>query len=192
MARRATSDQRPAINRWKYGIVTFLELVGSKCISGNSASYYLEFDRMSVKFLDEQEEWIQEYKEKVNSNDEFREVAEDWGVDFNGNYLYAYLDLPGDRGEMVDFIEVEGGEIKHAEHTGMTLDEAQDEYDWGLTVRGPYESWKRLIEGDLDPVDGLMAGNWEVDGDMSRMLQQQRVTEILGKSFREPDTELPA
>lgn len=147
---------------------------------------------MSVTFLDEPEEWIQEYKEKVNNNDEFKEVAKDWGVDFNGNYLYAYLDLPGDRGEMVDFIEVEGGEIKHAEHTGMTLDEAQAEYDWGLTVKGPYESWKRLIEGDLDPVDGLMAGNWEVDGDMSRMLQQQQVTEILGKSFREPDTELPA
>lgn len=147
---------------------------------------------MCPKFIEEQDEWIKEYSEIVNNNEEFQDAVQEWGSDFNGNYLYAYQNIPGGGpDEAVDFIEMGDG-IESVEHTGLTLDEAKEEYDWGFVVKADYDTWKRLIEGDLGPVEGLMRNDFLVDGDMETMLQYQEVTQILGNSFTEPETKLPA
>ncbi|MFB6141732.1 MAG: SCP2 sterol-binding domain-containing protein [Halorientalis sp.] len=51
-----------------------------------------------------------------------------------------------------------------------TLD-TLDERDAGFVLTGEWEQWSDLVTGDIGPVDGIMSGALELDGDMQKILQ---------------------
>lgn len=112
------------------------------------------------------EEWMKEYKERVNASESYAETGEGWGVDFNGDFLYvieADDRLPETR---YFFIGLEDGEATEA----MEVDDP-DEVDAGFVLRGAYSDWIDLNNGDIGAVDGMMSGVFELEGDMQKVMQ---------------------
>lgn len=134
---------------------------------------------MTINIVNEREEWITEWKDKVNTESDYHETGEGWGVDFNGNFLFEvepdddyekalqYTDDDISDGTAF-FAEIEDGEV----HSATNIDvNNKDEYDYGFNYHGTYLSWKGLIKRELGPIDGLMSGEFEVEGDMQKILQ---------------------
>ncbi|WP_254823713.1 SCP2 sterol-binding domain-containing protein [Haloglomus halophilum] len=112
------------------------------------------------------EEWMKEYKERVNASESYAETGAGWGVDFNGDFLYvieADDRLPETR---YFFIGLEDGEATGA----MEVDDP-DEVDAGFVLRGAYSDWIDLNNGDIGAVDGMMSGVFELEGDMQKVMQ---------------------
>jgi hypothetical protein len=112
------------------------------------------------------EEWMRAWRETVNDDEEYAERAADRGVEFDGDvvfHLVADDRLPEDR---LFLAELAGGAVRDT-YGIASLDDA----DGGLVYRGAYTDWVRLTDGEVGAIEGLMAGTFEVDGDMQRILQ---------------------
>jgi putative sterol carrier protein len=67
--------------------------------------------------------------------------------------VYAYLDVYDGGCREVDVIQ------------------SPDERDHGFRIIGEYDSWKELVGGEAGIINMLMAGEFDVDGDMQKILQ---------------------
>jgi putative sterol carrier protein len=120
--------------------------------------------------------WIDEWKEQLNSNEEYAEKAADWGVGWNGDFIFTievdeeakeeFPELVGDSDKVHYFIGLEGGECTDA----YQVDDLED-VDYGFEIIGPYENWKKLANGEIGAIDSLMSGQFELNGDMQRVMQ---------------------
>jgi putative sterol carrier protein len=129
---------------------------------------------MTVDFPSD--EWIDEWKEQLNDNDSYAEQADDWGVGWNGDFIFTigvdeeakdeFPELVGDNDKVHYFIGLEGGECTEA----YQVDDL-DEVDYGFEIIGPYENWKALAQGEIGAIDSLMSGQFELNGDMQRVMQ---------------------
>jgi putative sterol carrier protein len=61
-----------------------------------------------------------------------------------------------------------------------------EEKDKGFVLTGEYPRWVELVTGELDVVEGIMAGKFELDGDMQKILQytdaQLQMTDIAAET----------
>ncbi|MCX2817749.1 SCP2 sterol-binding domain-containing protein [Haladaptatus sp. F3-133] len=120
--------------------------------------------------------WIDEWKAQLNDNDEYAEKASDWGVGWNGDFIFTievddeakekFPELVGDNDKVQYFIGLEGGECTGA----YQVDDLED-VDYGFEIIGPYENWKKLANGEIGAIDSLMSGQFELNGDMQRVMQ---------------------
>jgi putative sterol carrier protein len=90
-------------------------------------------------------------------------VAED-------NTVYAYLDLYD-------------GECRGVE----TITDIADR-EYGFRLVGDYEQWKTLVRGEGDVIDMLMAGDFEIDGYMQKILQYSDAAAQLGEISADVDS----
>jgi putative sterol carrier protein len=58
-------------------------------------------------------------------------------------------------------------------------------------VRAPYSRWRDVIEGDLEPVKGLMQGKLRVRGDLQKILRYVKATQELAHLTSEVETTFP-
>lgn len=129
--------------------------------------------------------WIAEYQERLNESDAYSEAGEGWGVGFNGDFIFHIQPDDSYDGEPVYlYIAVEDGGCEAAYVT-----DDPDSEDWGFAFRGGATHWKRLIEGDLDPMEGMMDGSFDLDGDMQKVMQYSRAAVVMTELASEIDTE---
>ncbi|MFP4188313.1 MAG: SCP2 sterol-binding domain-containing protein, partial [Halobacteriales archaeon] len=117
-----------------------------------------------------------EWKAQLNDNDEYAEKASDWGVGWNGDFIFTievdegakdeFPELVGDSDKVHYFIGLEGGECTDAYQV-----EDLEDVDYGFEIIGPYENWKKLANGEIGAIDSLMSGQFELNGDMQRVMQ---------------------
>lgn len=55
-----------------------------------------------------------------------------------------------------------------------------DDRETGFILRGSYETWQEIVDGEQDPIPAVMSGDLKVDGDMQRVLQYATATQLLG------------
>ncbi|WP_254531444.1 SCP2 sterol-binding domain-containing protein [Natrinema gelatinilyticum] len=84
--------------------------------------------------------------------------------------VYAYLDLYDGECPEVDTI------------TDL------DEREYGFRLVGDYEQWARLVRGEGDVIDMLMSGDFEIDGDMQKILQYSDAAVDLAEISADVDT----
>ncbi|WP_424017127.1 SCP2 sterol-binding domain-containing protein [Halorientalis pallida] len=140
---------------------------------------------MALTLPSDADEWIEAWGEKLNESDEYSEVGEGWGVDFNGDFLFHIRpDDTYDGEDLYFFVGLEDGVCTDAFRT-----DDPDGVDWGFAFRGEYSTWKRLIRQDLGAIDGLMSGEFELDGDMQRTLQYSDAAVVMTEEAAAVDTE---
>ncbi|WP_433627275.1 sterol carrier protein [Halomicrococcus sp. NG-SE-24] len=148
--------------------------------------------------------WFSTYEDRINEDDEYEEISEGWGVGFNGDFIFELTEMPvdemdidamptylqeeittylretDDRGYVgLAYLGLEDGEC-----TGTRLVESEDEVDNGFHLTATTEKWKSLLKQEQGIIDGLMSGDFELDGDMQKVLQYSdaavRLTDLAG------------
>jgi len=114
------------------------------------------------KLLFPSEEWIKTYMEKLNNNEAYKDAASTW----EGDFIFQ-IDPDG---EIVEepirfYLDLWHGDCRDA----MMADE---DTDAEFVYQGPYKNWKKLIEGEIDPIKGLMSRKFKLGkGDMGKVMR---------------------
>ena len=115
---------------------------------------------MAVKFPSD--EWIKELSSKLNESEAYEKSAKDWEGDFvfivDPDDVYdgsAYLYLGLYHGKSPDAAELA----------------SQDERETEFVLRAPFGNWRKVIEGKLDPIQGMMTRKLKVEGNMMKIMR---------------------
>jgi putative sterol carrier protein len=115
---------------------------------------------MAFKFPSD--EWIKELSKQLNGSEAYEQSAKDWEGDFvfvvEPDEAYsdtAYLFLGLYHGKSSDAAAV------------ASLDEREVEF----VLRAPFSIWRQVIEGKLDPIQGMMTRKMKVQGNMMKIMR---------------------
>jgi putative sterol carrier protein len=114
------------------------------------------------------EEWIALFKEKLNTNTRYKEIAKDWEGDF------LFIISPDDhyKKEMIFYVDLWHGTCRNAFLTDSTRQAA-------FIFKGSYSNWKKLIKKELDPIRGIIRGMFILEGDSRVILSHTKAAQEL-------------
>lgn len=124
------------------------------------------------------DEWIERYMELLNKNDRYEDAAKTWEGDF-------IFEITPD-GEIVTepirfYIDLWHGKCRSAR-----MAEPGDTAEF--TYAGPYKNWRALFDGKIDPIKGIMARKFKLDGDMGKVMRYTKAAMELVATTRQIPT----
>lgn len=128
--------------------------------------------------------WFQDLAVAINASDRYREAAADWEGDV-GFRIEAEPDkcVPETVWGWLDLwhgVCRAGGVV--AEEKGSAS---------RFVISAPYSRWREVIEGDLDPIRGMMQGKLRVTGDLPTIIRHVNAANELVHLTGTIDTEFP-
>jgi len=133
---------------------------------------------MSDKLEFPSDEWVALYMELLNKNPLYEDAAKTWEGDF-------VFEITAD-GEIVKepirfYIDLWHGKCRSAKMAGPD-DTAE------FTYSGPYKNWRALFDGKIDPIKGIMARKFKLDGDMGKVMRYTKAALELVATTRQVPT----
>jgi len=119
-----------------------------------------------VKFPSD--EWINVFKEKVNKNKKYLEVAKNW----EGDFLFIISPDNFLKKEIKFYLDLWHGKCRDAYIV-------KDDKKAAFTFKGSYSNWKKVINKELDPIRGLIRGMFILIGDSKIILDQTKAAQEL-------------
>ena len=130
------------------------------------------------------EEWFQSLIEAINASQEYAEYAATWEGD-----VVFHIEAEPDKGLPAD---VHGLlDLWHGGCRGGGIVEETRATSAEFLVRAPYSRWKDVIQGDLEPIKGLIQGKLRVRGDLPKILRYVKGTQELAYIAGQVDTTFP-
>lgn len=125
---------------------------------------------MSTTLPDAADAWVTEWRVQLIDRPAFAEAA----ADFTATFRFEITpDDVYDGEAIVVRLVVEDGDCPVAE--------IAEDFDYDFALRGPYEAWKAMLQGELDASEAVMNGPFSIEGDTMTLLQRQAaVTELVG------------
>ena len=128
------------------------------------------------------QEWIEAFREKVNASEAYASAAHDW----EGDFLFVVQpegDLPEEATFYVD--------LWHGKCRDARLLTSEEIPKAAFTYAGPYSNWVKLIEGEIDPIRGLLTGKFRLRGSMMKVMRYTKAAKLLVQTASEVPTEFP-
>ncbi len=124
------------------------------------------------------DEWVALYMELLNKNERYEDAAKTWEGDF-------IFEVTAD-GEIVKepyrfYIDLWHGKCRSAKMVGPD-DTAE------FTYSGPYKNWRALFDGKIDPIKGIMARKFKLEGDMGKVMRYTKAALELVATTRQIPT----
>lgn len=130
------------------------------------------------------EEWIAAFVEQVNASAGYRDAGATW----EGDIAFVFEAEP-DKG--VPDAVVAWLDLWHGECRGWRLMDLPEAESAAYTIRAPYSRWKDVLNGDLDPIKGLMQGKLKLQGDLPTIVRYVRAANELVQCTTLVPTEFP-
>ena len=115
---------------------------------------------MAIRFNSDQ--WIKELSRQLNESKDYERSARDWEGDFifivepDGSFpdhVYFYLGL------------------LHGKSPDAAMVASETERKAEFTIRAPYGTWRKVIEGKLDPIQAMMTGKLKLKGNLMKVMR---------------------
>ena len=117
------------------------------------------------------EEWANAYFEKLNGNADYKDSARDWEGDITliikadetmKEDAYLYLDL------------YHGICRKYIFTTDLNKIPKSE-----FTYAGKFGNWKKLINGEVDPIKGILTGKFKLKGSMAKIMRYTKAAKLM-------------
>jgi putative sterol carrier protein len=107
-------------------------------------------------------EWVQSFMEKLNTDEEYARVAQNWEGDF------FFIVEPGEslKQQTVLYFDLWHGKCRQG--TVVTDPSAQKP---AFILKAPYENFKQVLTGDLHPMQALMTRKLHVQGNLAMLMR---------------------
>jgi len=128
--------------------------------------------------------WFDAFVVEINASSQYREAATGW----EGDIAFRIMAEP-DRGVPEDlwgYLDLWHGECRGARVIGPAEADAA-----AYTLTAPYSRWKDVVEGELDPIKGMMQGKLRVRGDLPTIVRYVKAANELVRLTGMIDTEFP-
>ncbi len=133
---------------------------------------------MSIQFPSD--EWIKALCTQLNQSPTYQKAAEKWEGDLvfavenvGGKTAYLYMDL------------------WHGECRGARELANENEANAEFQLAAPLPTWKRIIEGQLDPIRALTGRQLKLKGNMLKILKTPKAAIELVNCSKDLDTKWP-
>lgn len=123
-------------------------------------------------------EWVNKFKDALNKNTKYKEVAKDW----EGDFLFIITPDEQWSEETILYFDLWHGKCREA----FIADKNQKA---AFILKGPYSNWKKIIKKELDPIRGLIRGMFTLEGNSKIILDQTKAAQELVNTASEIDTE---
>ena len=115
---------------------------------------------MKLKFPSD--EWIKELGRQLNASPSYERSAKDW----EGDFIFVAEPDKTFEGSAYLFLG-----LYHGKSTDAAMLSSEDEREAQFVIRAPFSAWRRVIEGKLDPIQGMMMRKLKLTGDMKMILR---------------------
>ncbi|WXG41879.1 MAG: SCP2 sterol-binding domain-containing protein [Candidatus Freyarchaeum deiterrae] len=131
--------------------------------------------------------WAAEYCKALNNTPEYEEAAKGWGVDFEGAMLFIMTPSGEITFDVVSFLDLKDGKC-----LGIKLLEPGEAPPRtpGLTLKAPMLTWKKLAFKEQNPVQALMTGELQLEGDMDLAMKYSQAAMLLADVTEKTDRSL--
>jgi putative sterol carrier protein len=131
---------------------------------------------MAVKF--QSEEWIKEFQREMNES----EVYERAGKGFEGDWIFI-VEADNAYAETVYFFM----SLIHGKCTDAAMIASEEEREAQYFIRAPFSTWRKVIEGKLDPIQGLMMRKLKLKGNLMKVMRYPKAAkEMMNCVMRVP------
>lgn len=127
------------------------------------------------------EEWASEYVQKLNSNPSYQQAGKSW----EGDITFV---IRGDEGLDHDaflYLDLLHGECKGYKFTTKEEDIPKSEFKYV----GKYANWVRLINKEIDPIQGILTGKFKLEGSMMKIMKYTKAAKEMVSTASTVETE---
>jgi len=115
---------------------------------------------MAFKFPSD--EWIKALSQQLNASASYERSAKNWEGDF------IFISEPDATHDSTVYLFLG---LYHGKSTGAAMLASEDERKAEFVIRAPFSAWRKVIEGKLDPIQGMMTRKLKLAGDMKMILR---------------------
>jgi putative sterol carrier protein len=123
-------------------------------------------------------EWIEKYMELLNKNAAYEDAAKTWEGDF---VFEVTVDGTIVKEPIRFYLDLWHGKCREAR-----MANADDKAEF--VYAGPYKNWRNLFDGKIDPIKGIMARKFRLDGDMGKVMRYTKAALELVATTRQIPT----
>ncbi len=135
-----------------------------------------------MAYLFPSDEWIKAFQDVVNGSESYKKAAAKWEGDF---YFVAEAG-PGLPEAVLLYVDLWHGEARSAGKVA-----SEDEKSPEFVIRAPVNTWRRVIEKKLDPIQGMITGQLKLKGTMSKIMRFPKAAAELVSCATKVPTEFP-
>jgi putative sterol carrier protein len=133
-----------------------------------------------MKYPFPSDEWIKRLREELNNNEAYRRSAKDWEGDF------IFIVEPDQAYPETAYFLLE---LYHGSSPAAALLDENAMPETEYTINAPYSTWKKVIEGKLDPIQGMMMGQLKLKGDLMKIMRYPKAAQEIVSSCSKVPTE---
>ena len=115
---------------------------------------------MAIKFPSDA--WIKEMSRELNASESYYQSAKDWEGDF------TFVVEPDDVYDTTTYLYLG---LHHGKSPAAGEIQELGEKDAEYTISAPYSTWRKVIEGKIDPIQGLMTKRLKLKGNMMMVMR---------------------
>ena len=115
-------------------------------------------------------EWVEKFKDAVNSSKSYAESAKTW----EGDFLFEIRADGALKQDFFIYMDLYHGECRKAH---VIEDPASVETEF--VYSGLYSNWLKLINKEVDPIKGLMTGKFKLKGNMAKVMRYVKAAKEL-------------
>jgi putative sterol carrier protein len=131
---------------------------------------------MAIRF--DTDEWIKEVSRQLNESKDYEASAKDW----EGDFIFVAEPDESYARPLYFFIS-----LFHGKSPDAAMIASEDERKAHYKVRGTFSTWRKVIEGKLDPIQGMMTKKLKLDGNLAKVMRYPRAAkEIVAACSKVP------
>ena len=128
------------------------------------------------------ESWIQELSKLLNESPSYEQSAKDW----EGDFIFV---VSAD--EMLEENAYLFLGLRHGKSTGAALLSSAGERPAEYTITAPFATWRKVIDGELDPIQGMMMRKLKLEGNLMKIMRYPKAAKEIVTCCASVPTEWP-
>ncbi len=127
-------------------------------------------------------EWAEEYVEKLNSNTSYQEAGKNW----EGDITFVIRKDEAMDSDAFLYLDLFHGQCRKFTFTNSEEELPKPEYKY----IGKYTNWMKLINEEIDPIQGILTGKFKLEGSMMKIMKFTRAAKVMVNTASSVDTEI--
>jgi len=108
------------------------------------------------------DEWIKELSRLLNESETYERSAKDWEGDF------VFVVEPDDAYPKTAYLFLS---LHHGKSPDAAMLANQDDREAEFVIRAPFSTWRKVIEGTLEPIQGMMTRKLKLTGNLMKIMR---------------------
>jgi len=121
---------------------------------------------LDVKFASDA--WTKELSRRLNESDSYERAAKDWEGDF------LFIVEPDEDYDQTTYLYLG---LYHGKSPDAAVVESEDDREVEFVIRAPYGTWREVVEGELDPIQGMMSRRLRLSGNMMKVMRYPKAAQ---------------